>query len=929
MEFYIKQNSTLPILKMEVIKDGRSDYNLNSFLSASTTFLISLYDKSNDTFLFASKECYVTSEYSDFEGKDLYYLNYQFSNKDTLKTGRYEVQISIPSEQGIILLPLQEKYYVNVLDSFAVKDLPFDTKYIASLPCCGPTTNIDYATIELSSYYNPGSLIVLYTLVSDQVFNFDVTSTFTDVLDVIDGLPITITTGVTITVGQLSGSTSIIIEDIDFNNLNRTNTFKDVVVIPQNVGYLLNLNSESIFPTPTPSTTLIVTPSVTPTLTPSLTPTLTSTPTPSITPTLTQTPSSTLPEQNVNDAILISPEIGFINVGNNLYLKFIDPLVLGDPILTDDGNFILVGDSLYMKYIDPSPVPQPSPTVTPTITTTPTVTPTISPTPSITPSITPSVTPTITPSPSQEPLYPLTLYIQPLSGGQAIIFDGVTYTGETTVNIQLNTFYNIEAVPTPGYMFVGWNIFGGSFSSTGQSTTVAISLTSGANLAPSYAEDPNYDALEGQLTTSLVSYQNADDNNWVSITQEEYNNIFNNVDAVIKIGNTDEQVNTRAVATGYDTTTFGTVDANTPLTIPSGYYVVGFVAESWNQNGQVELGYTTTYHTGAPTYMGNSPNVIGGMTMFYVRKRPGNVEGAPASTNLYPVLNFLSPAYPNAVPDTFGWYTFDGGANWSETNPSFSTAKIQILLTNTRSWPLPPLPSPSPTPTPTITPSPTPTITPSPTPAAVTATTYVYNIATECACDSLVLYSNSSSLGIFINVYSDINLTTPYPDGVIYYNARGYQVSSGVVGASITDCLDGYCSSLCNSYTNYEISNNSYDLLEITFTLNSCSGFTVTAPPLTLVYVNSNTVPITNCVRQIVVPTLWNGATSINSNTLQLTQTSETLQIQVNDIITDNIGATSFVGIVSSDGTYTYVFTGPGGGVAFPCQFPLTFSGAC
>jgi hypothetical protein len=84
-----------------------------------------------------------------------------------------------------------------------------------------------------------------------------------------------------------------------------------------------------------------------------------------------------------------------------------------------------------------------------------------------------------------------------------------------------------------------------------------------------------------------------------------------------------------------------------------------------------------------------------------------------------------------------------------------------------------------------------------------------------------------------------------------------------------------------------------------------------------------------NCVRQIVIPTLWDGATSINSNTLKLTQTSETLQIQVNDVITDNIGRTSFVGIVNSDGTYTYVFTGPGGGVGFDCQFPLTFSGTC
>ena len=84
-----------------------------------------------------------------------------------------------------------------------------------------------------------------------------------------------------------------------------------------------------------------------------------------------------------------------------------------------------------------------------------------------------------------------------------------------------------------------------------------------------------------------------------------------------------------------------------------------------------------------------------------------------------------------------------------------------------------------------------------------------------------------------------------------------------------------------------------------------------------------------NCQRNIVVSTLWNGVTNINSNLLKLTQTSQTLQIQVNDTITDFNGSTSIVGIVSSDGTYTYVYTGPGGGVAFDCQFPLTFTGPC
>jgi len=78
---------------------------------------------------------------------------------------------------------------------------------------------------------------------------------------------------------------------------------------------------------------------------------------------------------------------------------------------------------------------------------------------------------------------------------------------------------------------------------------------------------------------------------------------------------------------------------------------------------------------------------------------------------------------------------------------------------------------------------------------------------------------------------------------------------------------------------------------------------------------------------QITVATLYNGNTSINSNALQLTKTADTLQITVGDIISDSDGgATSVVGIVSHDDNYTYVNTGVGGGVAYDCVFPLTFT---
>lgn len=1123
MEFFIKKNATLPLLKLQVVKDGRSDYNNFMKLIEVASLYFSMVDTETGIPKFTSRPAgFVEKTFDDPNAEPEYYIYYQFTSNDTKDEGRYEGQFMIRSSEGVLILPIREKLFITIQDSFIADDLNYSNCYVSDFPCCvdfptnpicppcpsfepAPTpTMTPTMTSNLSigltlfSVITSGSIVVTYNLVSTMPVFTDISLDFNHILET-TGDPLVITTGLTLNQGETSKILVVTLNE-DYTTLTNNAYFSGVSINPPQYSSSFTSNENTIFqitPTPTP------------------TPTVTQTQTPSVTPTITPTQP---PEQIITDAI-ITNDVEYLSVGFDLYLSFVDPIpptptqtktptntptpspfyyyynlldcnnsnnkvgrsitggltgiynvdvdkcysivgiLFGSSYDYDLDSLTLVTNCNDILCVQPTPTPTPTPSVTPIICDTFTftgnnVTTTVNsatktssggwdasaysvesyntpvsvsfqisdsnsylmggfsynPTsntgntysdisyglyiqpnfleiyengnqvsvpgsmtnttsdiwkvdyngtdvkyykngvliytssnpvtqplhiyfPILTqgdgvtnvcvigtpqPSPTPTNTPTITPSPTTEPLYPLTFYVQPLSGGQAIIFDGVTYTAETTVNIQLNTFYNIEAVPTPGYLFTGWNIYGGSFSSTGQSTTVAISLTSAANLAPSYSVDPNYDALEGQLSTNLVNYQNAIDNDWVSITQEEYNNIFNNVDAVIKIGNSDEQVNTRDSATGWDTTTFGTIDANTPLTIPTGYYVVGFVAESWNQNGQVELGYTTTYHTGAPTYMGNSPNVIGGMTMFYVRKRPGNVEGAPASTNLYPVLNFISPAYPNAVLNTFGWYTNDGGANWVETVSAFQTAKIQILLTNTRSWPLPPLPSPSPT------------ITPSPTPAAVTATTYVYNISTVCDCDSIVLYSNSSSFGSSIYVYSDINLTKPYSNEVFYYNGVEWATTSGgIVSSGLNSCVIPYCSSICDSYTNYEISNNSYNSLEITFTLNGCNEFTVTAPPLTLVYLNSNTVPITNCVRQIIIASDWNGATILNSNPIQLNQNSETLQIQANDTITDFYGNTSFVYSVFSDGTYVYLYTGPGGGFAFNCQFPLTFSGPC
>lgn len=373
MEFYIKQNSTLPILKMEIIKDGRSDYNLNSFLSASTTFFISLYNKVNDKFLFASKECFVTSEYSEFEGKDLYYLNYQFINKDTTKVGRYEVQVSIPSDQGVIVLPLREKYYVNIVESFSLQNIDFIDTITANPPCCVFQETFEFGGLTLQAYYYSGSLFADYILSSTQLFSQDVRVNFTNVLEVIEGQNIEILTGVTIPMGQTEGSSQVSFIGYNYDNLKQTSILSNIELITNNSNLVLNFQNDTVFNTPPPTRTPTKTPTPTVTNTKTPTPTLTQTKTPTQTPTLTQTSTTTQTPTPTNTQT---------NTITNTSTQ--------TPTNTETPTETPTNTPTETVTPTPSITETPTNTATPTMTETPTVTPSITPTNTVTPTVTPT-----------------------------------------------------------------------------------------------------------------------------------------------------------------------------------------------------------------------------------------------------------------------------------------------------------------------------------------------------------------------------------------------------------------------------------------------------------------------------------------------------------------------------------------------------------
>ena len=106
MEFFIKKNATLPVLKINVFKDGRSDYDRSMKFLNETEIFFSMVN--TDTGI----------------------------PKITNKVARYKGQFMLRNETGFLNLPLNQEIYINVTDSFVLDDKEFQSCYVVDFPCC-------------------------------------------------------------------------------------------------------------------------------------------------------------------------------------------------------------------------------------------------------------------------------------------------------------------------------------------------------------------------------------------------------------------------------------------------------------------------------------------------------------------------------------------------------------------------------------------------------------------------------------------------------------------------------------------------------------------------------------------------------------------------------------------------------------------------
>lgn len=128
MEFIIKKGSVNPVLRMELIKDGRYDFKKSMIDNAIQDSVVKFYMKDVETDLLKIAKADADIVLAQEEGcEEKYILQYKWKERDTKKEGIYEGWFEINfngnlKEEGVdypsgkMIVPIQEKLQIIILD---------------------------------------------------------------------------------------------------------------------------------------------------------------------------------------------------------------------------------------------------------------------------------------------------------------------------------------------------------------------------------------------------------------------------------------------------------------------------------------------------------------------------------------------------------------------------------------------------------------------------------------------------------------------------------------------------------------------------------------------------------------------------------------------------------------------------------------------
>ena len=121
MEFFIRKDSIEPILKMQLVQDGRNDFHNFHEKSSNSSIYFSMRDVATEVPRILNKPAYIVSkEPTSVNSPTEYYIYYKWVKKDTKKEGRFEGQFVIyfHDDNTELIAPIRENLYINISDSF-------------------------------------------------------------------------------------------------------------------------------------------------------------------------------------------------------------------------------------------------------------------------------------------------------------------------------------------------------------------------------------------------------------------------------------------------------------------------------------------------------------------------------------------------------------------------------------------------------------------------------------------------------------------------------------------------------------------------------------------------------------------------------------------------------------------------------------------
>ena len=122
MEFFINKYASLPKLKLELIKDGRKDFDKFFQDIQNSNIYFTMTDVVTGVKRIAKKLAGTQLVLPDHDCinciREEYYITYQFSSRDTAIAGRYvgKFEIEFLDGSGTLIVPIREELFLNILD---------------------------------------------------------------------------------------------------------------------------------------------------------------------------------------------------------------------------------------------------------------------------------------------------------------------------------------------------------------------------------------------------------------------------------------------------------------------------------------------------------------------------------------------------------------------------------------------------------------------------------------------------------------------------------------------------------------------------------------------------------------------------------------------------------------------------------------------